>query len=359
MNITIIGVGNAGSTVAVDLTLKGHRVTLLKTSNSLHMEHFKYLREKRTLSIEECGEIRTANIHCVTTNFTEALTLDTDLIILYIQTNYHESIIKQIVPYLHDGQIILFEPGYLSTAYLLKYTSKNIISVEAESSPIDCRIVSPGICSVLFKNVRNPVGVFPYSSAENTMKKLAELDYHFYLLDSVVEAALHNPNLIVHTVGAIMSIPRIEYSKGEYWMYKEVFTPSVWNLVETLDFEKIEILKYMGLQQQKYVDACKFRNFENLTIDSLEAFYDYANNYSPKGPDVPDSRYITEDVSQGLCLLESLGKVFSISTPVTTALIEIASKSLRKDFRMCGRTIERLGENNIKKILTDHITYKS
>ena len=36
MNITILGAGNAGCTIAADLSLKGHMVTLCKTSNMLH-----------------------------------------------------------------------------------------------------------------------------------------------------------------------------------------------------------------------------------------------------------------------------------------------------------------------------------
>ena len=49
------------------------------------------------------------------------------------------------------------------------------------------------------------------------------------------------------------------------------------------------------------------------------------------------------------CLCESLG----IKTPIATSLIEIASSALGVDMRANGRTPERLGEENIKKILND------
>lgn len=353
MNITIIGVGNAGSTIAADLSLKGHNITLLKTSNKLHSEHFKYVEKNNYIVLDELGREKKATILCVTTDFEKAITKETELIIVYVQTNYHEDIIKKMAPLLHDGQMVLFEPGYLSTSYLLKYTNKKIISIEAESSPIDCRIVRPGHCTVLFKNVRNPIGIYPKSETERAFKKLEELDYNFTLTESVIEAAIHNPNLIVHTIGAIMSVPRIEYSKGEYWMYKEVFTSKVWNLVEDLDSEKMSVLSALGLKPIKYVDACKNRNFLNDDIDAKDAFFDYANNHSPKGPSVPDSRYITEDVPQGLCLLESLGKILGIEMKTTTALIDIASALLKRDFRSEGRTVDKLGIETVQRIIDD------
>ncbi len=353
MNITIIGAGNAGSTVAADLTLKGHTVTLLKTSDKLHNEHFEYVRKNGKISIEELGKERVAHLSLVTTEYSKAITPETELIIVYVQTNYHEEIIKKMAPFLRDNQMILFEPGYLSTAYLLQNTDKNVISIEAESSPIDCRITRPGHCTVLFKNVRNPIGVYPSEKTEEILKRLEPLEFNFVKLDSVIEAALHNPNLIVHTVGAIMSTPRIEYTKGEYWMYKEVFTPKVWNLVEKLDKEKMEVLQALGLKKLRYVDACKFRNFMDDDIDATEAFFDYAYNHSPKGPAVPDSRYITEDVSQGLCLLESLGQSLNVNTKVTTALIDLSSALLDYDFRQNGRNIEKLGEKVLETIIKD------
>ncbi len=353
MKVTVVGAGNGGTTIAADLTIKGHEVTLLKTSKKLHTDHFAHLCENNGEVIfnDLDGSCKT-KISKVTTSIEEAFSNDPKLIILYIQTNYHEDIIRKISPYLRENQVVLIEPGYLSTAYFNKYRSDiNLIIAEAESSPIDCRIISPGEVKVLFKNVRNPVGIYPIERREEAMEILSKLDYNFTPLDSVVEAALHNPNLIVHTVGAIMSIPRIEYTKGEnYWMYREVFTPSVWNLVEQLDNEKMEILKALNLNPVSYVEACKFRNSENLQVDAKKVFFDYAHNSSPEGPTVSNSRYITEDVPEGLVLLESLGKLLKINTPICSALIDIASACLNTNFREVGRSIDRLGAENFNKI---------
>ena len=354
MNICIIGTGNAGTTVGADLALKGHRVTLLKTSNALHNENYNYIEKNKKVLIEGLdGTSNTASFYKVTKDTADALTQDVELVIIYVQTNYHEKVIKTIEPFLHDNQIILFEPGYCSTAFLLKHSKKNLISVEAESSPIDCRIIAPGRCKELFRNVRNPIGIYPKNKGKDTFDKLSTLGYNFTMLDSVVEAALHNPNLIVHTVGAIMSIPRIEYTNGVgYKMYKEVFTPSVWNLVLSLDQEKNAVLTTLGLTRLSYVDACRFRNSEDLNIDSTEIFFDYAYNHSPEGPNVSNSRYITEDVPQGLCLLESLGEKLNIATPTCSSLINIASACLNRDFRSEGRSLMSLGDLNISAILS-------
>lgn len=352
MNITVLGTGNGGTMIAADLSMKGHQVTLCKTSDKLHNDHFESLLQTRKIQVVDLNRTYEVEVEAVTRDL-EFAVRGAELIIFYIQSNYHEELISKIAPYLVDGQTLLFEPGALSTCYVLKHCQADLTIIEAESSPIDCRIISPGVVKVLFKNAINPFGVYPRSHSEKANSVLTKLKYNHKLLSSVVEAALHNPNIIVHTVGAIFSIPRIEYSKGDYWMYREVFTPHIWNIVEALDSEKNDVLHALGFNKLAYVDACKERNFPNDDRASKEVFFDYAMNHSPAGPTVPDSRYITEDVPQGLVLLESLGKMVSVETPVCSSLINCASAALLTDFRSIGRTIDSLGRHNIEAVLSN------
>lgn len=357
MKIAMLGAGNAGCAVSADLTMHGHEVTLIKTSHAMHDDNFKYLLENNgKMTLNEFGEIKTANIHKMSRDVADIK--DAEVVIIYIQTNFHEQLIERIAPYLQDGQILLINPGYLSTAYVLKHCpDKDIIIAEAESSFIDGRIMEPGLFRVGFRNVRNPIGIYPSSRKEEAIAKLDQLGERFVYLDSVVEAALHNPNLVVHTVGSVMSIPRIEKSKGEFCMYHEAYTrdnPSTWRILEALDAEKMDVLEKLGFERLSYVEACKYRNSLDEKIDAKEVFLNYAEmDTRAKGPTVVDSRYISEDVPQGLVMLEALGKALNVATPIASGLISIASAALGRDLRAEGRTPEGLGMENIRTILRD------
>ncbi|PKK39786.1 D-octopine dehydrogenase [Clostridiaceae bacterium JG1575] len=353
MKIAVVGAGNGGCAVAADLSLKGHEVTLLKTSHSMHNANFEHLEKKQgEITLWEGDEKKTTHIHRVTREVEELE--GNEVVILYVQTNHHEAVLRKILPHIHEDQILLINPGYLSTAYVLKHTSKNLTVVEATSSFIDCRIQEPGLIKVGFRNVRNPLGVFPRERQEYVAEKLEALGVPFAYFSSVVEAALHNPNMIVHTVGAVMSIPRIENTKGDYCMYHEVFTPSVWNILEKLDEEKMDIIEHLGYERISYVEACKFRNTLDDTKNAKEIFFWYAAMPTrAKGPLSVDSRYLSEDVPQGLVMLEALGKALGIATPMSTSLIELASAALGRNLRSEGRTPERLGSENIQRILED------
>jgi len=357
MRIAIIGTGNVGCTLAADLSKKGHEIVLVKSSRTYKSPNYDYIKEKGEVHVKDpyLGDY-CARFECRDSSDYQSIIPWSDVVVVTVQTNYHEDVIKGICDYLKEDQVVVFEPGYLSTSYLLKYCDKSVISVEGESSPIDCRFVGDGLIQVLFKNVLNPFGVYPKSKQNIAEDVLKSMGYPYRITESVFEAALHNPNLIVHTVGAMFSIPRIEYTKGNYWMYKEVFTRSVWKVCEALDNEKLEVLSALGVtQQQTYVQACKERNYVNDERDPLDCFYDYAQNSSPKGPSVVDSRYLTEDVSQGLVLLESLGTYFGTSTPVCSSLITITQKALGMDFRKVGRTVDKLGGDNLRIIYNDSL----
>ena len=357
MRVAILGAGNAGCAVAADLTLHGHEITLIKTSHAMHDDNFEFLHQNGCrMTLNEFGEIKTARIAHVTRDLSALQ--GNEIVIIYIQSNFHEQLIQRIAPYLQDDQILLINPGYLSTAYVLKHCKeKKLIICEAESSFIDGRIMKPGLFRVGFRNVRNPIGIFPAARREEAIAKLDRLGERFVYLDSVVEAALHNPNMIVHTVGSVMSIPRIEKAKGDFCMYHEAYTrdnPATWRILEALDNEKMNVLEKLGFARLSYVEACKYRNSLDETMDAKEVFLDYSEmDTRAKGPTKVDSRYISEDVPQGLVMLEALGQELGVQTPIASALIELSSAALGRSMRAEGRTPEELGRENIRVILND------
>ena len=354
MKIAVVGAGNSGCALAADYASRGHEVTLIKSSRSVHDDNFEFLcRNGGKMVLDEFGTEKTGIISRLSRQLEDVA--GSDVVLLCTQTGYHRQLLTRLTPLLKAGQLLLIDPGYLATAFVLGSGAvPGLIIAEAESNFIDGRISGPGRFRVGFRNVRNPLGVYPRSAAVKAGEILAGLGTPFSYLNSVVEAALHNPNMIVHTVGAIMSIPRIEATAGDYCMYHEVFTPSVWNILEALDREKMAVLSSLGCEPLPYVEACKFRNSLDERRPGKEVFYEYASMPTrAKGPLTVDSRYISEDVPQGLVLLESLGQALDISTPVAAALIEIASAALGRDLRAEGRTLEALGSGWLEKILDD------
>jgi opine dehydrogenase len=216
--------------------------------------------------------------------------------------------------------------------------------------PYDARIIENGKVRISFKNVRNALSFLPASKKDEGMKVASKLfDTYRYFRRHIFESALHNPNIVVHIIGTILSASRIEYSKGDFWMYREGFTDSIWNVVNDLDKEKNDILEALGCERLNYLDACKFRNGEDLKADSLEVFKQYAQKGGPKGPSSLNTRFLYEDIPMGLCLLSSLGKKCGIPTPISDSLINIASSLLKKDFWKEGRTLEKLGLDRMSK----------
>lgn len=344
MNVTILGCGNVGVAIAADLSIKGHDVSLIKTSHTKESVFEKIRHNGNRVLLKENGSYKTSIIKEVSHDISKIA--KSDVVIVTIQSTYHEQLIKNISRFLDESQIVICICSYMSSFYFKKNCASLPIIVETAGPYLEGRIEekdTPGevVFRVGCRLSRSPLSVFQKERSDECMVKIHQLYKGFSNDYSVIESALLNPNMVLHTVGSVMSIPRIEYSKGNFCMYREAYArgnDATFKVMMQLDAEKKDVLKRLGCDPVDIFAAGGFLG------DPIKSFYDYAESPDRAiSPTSVRSRYITEDVSQGLVLLESIAQIIGDAVPVTSSLITMSGAALGIDFRASGRTAYRLG----------------
>lgn len=343
MKVSVIGCGNVGVAIAADLSIGGHDVTIVKTSSSNDFVYEKIKSNGNRVLLKENGLYTKAVIKELTRDI-ETIS-KSDVIFVTIQSTYHEELIENMSKYVNSNQVVVVICSYMSSQFFNKYCVSMPTIAETTGPYLEGRIeLEDTEGEVVFRVgcrlTRSPLSVFPEANGEKCITTIKTLYKGFSNDYSVVESALLNPNLVLHTVGSIMSIPRIEYSHGNFCMYREAYArgnDGTLRIMLQLDNEKKSVLEKLGYAP---VDVFKAGGFLG---DPLESFYAYSESSDRAiSPTSIRSRYITEDVSQGLVLLESIAKRVGVDVPVTSAMISIAEVALGCDFRGSGRTLERL-----------------
>lgn len=352
MKVTVVGSGNAGLIHAAKIYEKGFPVGVLKTSNYGNMDFFNRIAEKGEYDVVDMtnnGRTFTARMQFITRDVQRAVEF-ADILMVMTTTLQHEDVARLIAPYVHDGQIIVICPGYMGSLIFKKYIKSNVMYSEWETTAYNGRIMNGSFVRITFYNPRNAISVLPSNKAEEVLGMLSQLFNNTnYFRKNILESALHNPNMIVHPIGILFSASRIEHSCGEFWMYREAFTPSVVRVIQEFDKQKNKILEAFGCDPLDYFEAAKWRNTEDLNIPAMEVFRSFSES-SNKGPSSIDHRYLNEDVPMGLGLFISIGKVLDIDTSIQESIMTLASALLGKDLKAKSRTIQYLlGKDKVSK----------
>lgn len=361
--VAILGGGNGGHAVAANLTLTGFKVNFFELpqfAKSLE----KVLRTKE-IQIDGVSVDGVAKLNLATTDIQPAIK-EAEVIFVITPAFGHKPIAELCAPFVRHGQIIVLMPGSGGSLEFInifkqKKVKKEITFAESCTLPHGARLKGPGHVSVLLNAVMLPTGVFPSKKTAETIPRLTRYYPVIHPARDVLEAAINNPNPIVHPVATLLSAARIEHSRGEFHLYAEGMTPAVARAYESLNQERLSICKALGYRLYHW-DNLEFKNYSlgeteeecryrilNTSMDAAFGKDGIDAGIKMKGPGHLKDRYVTEDVPYGMVLLSTLGDLLGVPTPTHDAVIQLASIINRTDYWKIGRGIKQLGLSNLDK----------
>jgi len=259
-----------------------------------------------------------------------------------------------------DDQIIILMPGSggsleFANTFKTQGVDKDILLCECCTLPYGARLAKPGHVLIHIEAVTLPTGVFPAHRTDEAIARLQEIYPAIVPTANVLEAAINNPNPLVHPAATLLSATRIEYSGGEFYLYKEGMTPAVARVYEALEQERLALLDRLGLKLYHYasleargynlgetVEECHNRIL-NTSLDAAFGADSIEEGIQIKGPASMQDRFVTEDVPYGLVLLSTLGKLLDIPTPISDAIVNLSGAINRVDYWAQGRGVNELG----------------
>jgi len=361
--IAVCGGGNGGHAVAANLSLAGFKVNFFELPQ--FADSFEKVLRTKEIQIEGVSIDGMAKLNLATTDIQQAIK-DAEVIFVITPAFGHKAMAEVCAPFVQDGQIIVLMPGSGGSLEFInifkqKKVKREITFAESCTLPYGARLKGSGHVSVLINAVILPTGVFPSNRTAEVISKLKQFYPMIIPAKDVLEAAINNPNPVVHPVATLLSATRIEHSKGEFYLYAEGMTPSVARAYESLNQERLSICEALGYKLYHW-DNLKFKDYNlgeteeecryRILNTSMDAAFGKDGIYAGikmKGPEHLKDRFVTEDVPYGMVLLSTLGNLLGVPTPTHDAVIQMASVINRTDYWKTGRGMKQLGLSKLDK----------
>ncbi len=250
-----------------------------------------------------------------------------------------EKIAKELKPYLQTGQTVCVCPSSGAGAIIFKRAlgldleDPRIIVSEVSTLPYATRVSQPGEVNVYIK-LRGGLyfAAIPGKKSQDAFEKFKQLYPHSEHAKSLLKTMLQTGNTIIHPSVTLLNAGRIEDTNGDFYFYENGATPAVGHLMKALDDEKIALSNKLdiGLERDIIVKVKQGYNQE----ESYESGYRTAEGFKGiAAQKTLDTRYMHEDVGYGLVFLSELSKQFGVKTPISDAIIDIASVVMGRDYR--------------------------
>ena len=342
--IAIVGAGNGGCAMAADLTLRGIPVHLCEI---YRLERIFELKKRGGIELGGAAGSGLATPKLLTTDFAEGVR-DVDVIIWTIPANGHAFHVRQAAPHLRANQVLILTPGAVGGALFVNHSLKQLGVMDVHvgetcTLPYGCRLTNP--FHVEIYDVAKDVlfAMFPDVETDRILALLKPIFPNLSRGETVLDTSLNYMNMLLHPVGVILNAGWIEHRRGDFAYYYEGISPAVARVLEEVDWERLNILRALSLRPVSFVEWF-FRRGKTENKESVYmAIHSSVPNRNFRAPESLEHRFLVEDVPFGLVPLAQFGRLLGVATPVTNALILLASKMCGQDFSQDGIDLHKMG----------------
>lgn len=333
--ITIMGAGHQGLTMAAHLSSNGVNCYIWNRTKS----HITEVMKSKKIVCK--GIINKEVPVCeISDDITKVLQKN---IMVATPSSAHRDIAHLLAPYVDDTYTIILNPGrtfgILDFIHALEEAGCESIPCIAETQTIvyTCRRDELNGVRLYALKKGVPIAALNYSDMPRVMASIPScLRDYFLTVESYIETSLGNVGMILHCAPVLMNIGWIENKKVQFEYYYDGITPTIADLLERLDQERISISSAMGHKVETVVEWLQ----RTYGTNGSNLYENLQNNSYYRGIDAPASvhhRYLEEDIPNGLVALESIGEVLGIKTPITSTIISFANITMNCDYRQNGR----------------------
>ena len=333
--VFICGAGHQGLSMSAHLALNGLEVRLWNRTQ-------KNIQEVIDTGTIHCSGIVNgdAKISCVSSNMAE---LVSDFIMITTPSSAHKDIAKELAPYIHKDMCIILNPGRtfgaIEFAEELKKNGVNELPNIAETQTIvyTCRRSGPNSTCIFALKNDVKIAAIKGSDINRILSEMPDCLKPYYApIESVALTSLSNIGMVLHCAPVLMNIGWIECEKVEFKYYYDGISRSVAHLLEKIDAERQAVAETAGYK----VESLKQWLERTYLVTGEDLYECIRNNEAYKEIDAPptiNSRYIYEDVPNGLVPVEAMAQVYNVPTPNISTIIDLANSVMDMDYRKNGR----------------------
>ena len=333
--VFVCGAGHQGLSMAAYLALNGVAVNLWNRSQ-------KNIQKIIDTGVIHCSGVLSgeARISRASSNMADVVS---DFVMVTTPSSAHKDVAKAIAPYVHKNMVIVLNPGRtfgaIEFAETLRACGVKELPHIAETQTIvhTCRKDGENGAHIFSLKRDVEIAAIRGTDIDYIMSRMPECLAPYYVaVDSVARTSLANVGMILHCAPVMMNIGWIESEKADFKYYYDGISRSVARFLEKMDLERMMVAKAAGYE----VESVRDWMIRTYGVEGDTLYDCIRNNTAYEEIDAPptvNTRYIFEDVPNGLVPFEAMGRELKVPTPNITTIIDLACAVMDTDYRKYGR----------------------